>query len=74
MSKKTETIELEPSKYSRIESFSASGFSCPCCGGKGGFCEDIGHDRDVFINCDYCNGSGVVNAAITVEWGPDYEV
>lgn len=74
MSDMKHILDIRPDQYgTRTETRYASGFTCPRCGGRGGFHDSTGHSERTFTSCDLCDGTGKVRATITVEWEADYE-
>lgn len=77
MSKIKETIELKPdhgcTRGSHDERLVSKGYECPECHGNGWHWK--GDGKDYFKDpCDVCNGTGMVDAVITVHWqASDYK-
>ena len=69
MSKKTETIILEPDSRIRKEGFCSRPMTCPYCGGKGWFYS--GEREPETVDCPDCEGTGEVIAFVTVDWKPN---
>ena len=73
MSTQKHIIEIGPPKYQEInERMTFRNFTCPVCGGQGGFSERVGHDAYRATACDYCDGTGRVKAEVLIKWGADY--
>lgn len=77
MSRKEEIIRLQPYnsnlRNGRDEQMESKGYDCPVCLGNGWFwAEDPDpccHDT-VKRECRCCNGTGKVDAEITIHWKP----
>lgn len=67
-------LEVSPTRYvEHTEKKTVRNVPCPYCNGRGGFKEETGHDRSIFIPCDVCDGTRKIKATITIEWEADYE-
>ena len=74
MSEKKQSIEICPSErdLSNVEHLVMSGFRCPTCNGMGNVTNWGVGERDTKIEtCSRCNGSGILQAAVVIEWMPD---
>lgn len=73
MSVKNAIIKITPSEFVGVgnmkETITSNGHSCGYCHGKGFFWGEQQRER-VKINCPVCNGSGKLDAVITIEWKP----
>lgn len=69
MSKKRETIILEPEGRIRKEGFCSGPMTCTYCGGKGWFYS--GRCEPETIPCPDCEGIGEVIALVTIDWKPN---
>lgn len=68
MSKRQESIIIEPGGRIHKEAFCTRPMTCPYCGGKGWFYNGIGMPE---ITCPDCEGSGEVIAIVTIDWKPN---
>ena len=66
------TLILIPDKYSDKEVKQVRDMECPRCNGRGGFSEQIGHDKYKFTTCSLCVGAKKVKATVTIKWEPDF--
>ena len=71
MSKKSETIILEPEERIRKEGFRSRPMTCPYCRGKGWLYS--GQQDPETIPCPDCEGTGEVIALVTIDWKPNKE-
>lgn len=69
MSKRRETIDLEPESLSQHEGFCSRPMTCPCCGGRG-YHHTLQKDPET-LECETCEGTGEVVAMVTIEWKPN---
>lgn len=71
MSKITELLELRPdhgcTRGGRDERLISKGHQCPECYGNGWHWAEEGKDY-VKDPCSVCNGTGMVDAVVTVHW------
>ncbi len=71
MSRQRNIINIEPSAYSKEESFITGPSTCPKCFGRGEFLPDeIGPGEYKRNPCGYCEGTGKLIAHITITWTP----
>lgn len=74
MSNKNQFITITPPLFlnegGRMERLNSLGHKCSYCHGNGWFWGVEGRER-VKVDCPVCEGSGKLNAAITIEWKPD---
>lgn len=74
MSKKRMMIELqapETMREHRAEGFIVKGFACPVCSGNGwNFAKDADECSHDYVRepCKTCNGTGEVDAYVSVSW------
>lgn len=69
MSKLKRTIELYPDFAIRKEMIVSPGHKCPACLGKGErLMPDDSKDMAHWEKCDFCNGTGEVDAIANIEW------
>lgn len=73
MSVKSDIIKVIPSEFigagNMKETIASNGHSCGYCHGNGFFWGEQQRER-VKKNCPVCNGSGKLDAVITIEWKP----
>ena len=71
MSKISEILELKPdhgcTRGGRAEELLSKGHTCPECHGNGWHWEMDGKDS-VKVPCSICNGTGMVDAVVTIHW------
>ena len=74
MSENNHVIKITPPLLigpdNRHETILSPGHMCTFCHGNGSFCSEMGHDDEEKKVCPVCNGSGILDAAIRVEWSP----
>ncbi|MDR1917020.1 MAG: hypothetical protein LBQ58_10650 [Synergistaceae bacterium] len=73
MSVKQQILVINPPQYrQKTCSFQYTDFNCPACSGRGYF-TPVEVKKDVFKKekCDFCGGSGRLEAHVTVEWMPE---
>ena len=73
MSAKSDIIKVTPSEFIGVgnmkETITCNGHLCEHCHGNGFFWGEQQRER-VKIDCPVCNGSGKLDAVITIEWKP----
>lgn len=73
MSTKYAIIKIIPSEFigagNMKETITSNGHSCEYCQGNGFFWGEQQRER-VKKDCPVCNGSGILDAVITIEWKP----
>lgn len=66
-------LEIHPTHYSDSkETKEIKDIECPRCNGRGGFTEQTGPYKHLFLPCDLCHEAKRVKAIITIEWVPYY--
>lgn len=71
MSKARKFVEICAPDRLRTERFTSRGHKCPYCGGRGYFIADLLMPGVGTIKeCPDCDGTGLLTAAVTVEWKP----
>lgn len=77
MSKVEQWMWVSPHMYirdDRTEVRESIGHTCTVCNGKG-YCNVMGDDgEDDNVPCSVCEGSGKLDAKITIEWLPSRNV
>lgn len=68
MSNQKHIIEVEPPLFrQRLERKEFHGYVCPSCNGGGGFYDE----QDRHTACPHCEGTGRLQAVVTIEWSAD---
>ncbi len=70
MSVVRQVIEIRPSAFSPKENYLSTNFQCPTCHGEG-YVWQAGkspYEGDEKVVCPKCEGTGLLDAVITVEW------
>jgi hypothetical protein len=73
MSEKQQILVINPPDYRQEEgSFRFTDFNCVVCSGRGHFTQvQTGYDQYEQKECDFCGGSGKLEALVTVRWVPE---
>ncbi|WP_334166670.1 hypothetical protein [Phocaeicola paurosaccharolyticus] len=73
MSKKQQNILISPPLFidsNNKERIVSKGHNCSYCNGRGWFWQTNTDGEEIKTNCRICNGTGKLNAVITIEWEP----
>lgn len=71
MSKQVREVELVPPvRNQKKEMIVSKGHTCGYCYGNGWFWGRDGFGDSIKNDCPICEGSGMVDAVVTVEWKP----